>query len=317
MVSAAVVGLGRIGLGYDLESSPEQVFSHTKSILVHPAFELVGGVDPDPVRRREFEQFSSARAYATIEDLTSEIRPDVLAVAVPTSEHLRTVERIVEIFSPRLLLIEKPVTGNVSNAERIGALAEKSNILLMVNYMRRFEPRHREFAARFKREEYGKALAGTIYYSKGLYNSCSHYLSLCIEWFGRPDGIISIPGPLDQDPDLDFVMRYGAFSICVQAGREDNYSIGEIDLLFEKARVRFSGFCERIELYTVVEDPAFRGLHRLRTEPLLVEPEMSRYQYHVYEAVFRALDEGRACGYDNALDTLRVCEAAVQNSRRS
>src|SRR4026207_202026 len=56
MTPVMIVGLGRIGMEYDLELDPSRyVYSHARAFSQHPAFRLVAGVDPAPERRRMFE----------------------------------------------------------------------------------------------------------------------------------------------------------------------------------------------------------------------------------------------------------------------
>ncbi len=47
-----IVGLGQIGLGYDLGGAPaEQVYSHARAVSRHPAFTLVGAGAGSTARR--------------------------------------------------------------------------------------------------------------------------------------------------------------------------------------------------------------------------------------------------------------------------
>ena len=56
MYSALIVGLGQIGMGYDLSLAPDQfVYSHARALSLNPEFKLVGGVDPDRAKRRDFQ----------------------------------------------------------------------------------------------------------------------------------------------------------------------------------------------------------------------------------------------------------------------
>jgi hypothetical protein len=40
-----VIGLGRVGWGYDLNGPETCRFTHTNAFQSHPGFELIGGVD--------------------------------------------------------------------------------------------------------------------------------------------------------------------------------------------------------------------------------------------------------------------------------
>ena len=94
--TVAVVGLGRIGLGYDLNSNPSEVFSHTKAYLTHPSFHLVGGVDIDPEKRKVFEKYSRAPAFETVKDLfeSQGNSIDCISICTPTSVHKDTIKSV-------------------------------------------------------------------------------------------------------------------------------------------------------------------------------------------------------------------------------
>jgi len=50
--SVLIVGLGQIGMGYDLGLPPQNVLSHARAFQNCPGFRVIGGVDPDPKERR-------------------------------------------------------------------------------------------------------------------------------------------------------------------------------------------------------------------------------------------------------------------------
>jgi hypothetical protein len=48
-----LVGLGQIGLGYDLALDPDRyIYTHSRALSRHPKFRLLVGVDPDAGFRR-------------------------------------------------------------------------------------------------------------------------------------------------------------------------------------------------------------------------------------------------------------------------
>ena len=55
--TAAVVGLGQVGQGYDYNSPDDSVIlTHSTALKFHPRFESIGGVDQDPVQRERCER---------------------------------------------------------------------------------------------------------------------------------------------------------------------------------------------------------------------------------------------------------------------
>ena len=58
-----LIGLGNIAIGYDLAGGKDEVFTHTKACLLHPQCEVVGGCDPDPLRREAFTNYTKKPAF--------------------------------------------------------------------------------------------------------------------------------------------------------------------------------------------------------------------------------------------------------------
>ena len=62
-----VIGLGQIGMGYDLDCDPNtSVYSHARAISLHPDFELVGAVDLSQLLRSTFEEHYIRPAFDNI-----------------------------------------------------------------------------------------------------------------------------------------------------------------------------------------------------------------------------------------------------------
>ena len=85
---ALVVGLGQIGMGYDLSTNPKiRIATLARAFSEHSRFELVGGVDLDSTRRKLFQDQYTKPSFSKIEKAIEETRPNVVAIAVPTEAH--------------------------------------------------------------------------------------------------------------------------------------------------------------------------------------------------------------------------------------
>ena len=52
-----VIGLGQIGMGYDITHNDNQlVLTHCRALSMHPMFEILGAVDPSMDKRSVFEE---------------------------------------------------------------------------------------------------------------------------------------------------------------------------------------------------------------------------------------------------------------------
>lgn len=318
--SVLIIGLGNIGLGYDLNSQTHQIFTHTKSCMAHKSFALVAGVDPDPERRRQFRLFSQRNAFESLAQ--TPFQPgeiDLIIISTPTEIRMAIVEEAIAL-QPKALLVEKPLASSVSEAERIINLCQRHGIHLAVNYFRDFNLKTRLVLEFVKHNGCKSLRAGACYYSGGLLNNASHFLSLLLHWFG-PHSELRVPrrhSHLGSEAnDVTFHLVFAEASVIfspVQA----NYGIGELDLLFDNGRVILENYGEDVRFYKAVPDPFFPDYARLALAEVQPErPDLQRYQYDVLEAMSQALVQGDVAllNADNALRALKICEEVLREGK--
>lgn len=123
-VRVGVVGVGHLGM------------HHARIYTEILGAELVGVVDIDPERAQKIAAPLGVPAYGDLETFLDEKHPDALSIVVPTSAHYEVakvaMERGVHV------LVEKPVTPSVDEAEKLLHLATDKNIILQVGHIERF-----------------------------------------------------------------------------------------------------------------------------------------------------------------------------------
>lgn len=136
--TAALVGLGRIGYSLGLDKKREQPASHTMALLNNPRINLIAGCDTDSIALSKWQDANKkAVGYSDSANLYARCRPDIVTVAVNENAHLK--EAVEAIHSkPKLVILEKPVALNLSEAEKIQQEAEKFQVPVLVNHERRF-----------------------------------------------------------------------------------------------------------------------------------------------------------------------------------
>jgi predicted dehydrogenase len=100
--------------------------------------EFVGIVDFDHARAAAVAAEFGTRAFATIDELLREAKPDAASVAVPTVEHLNVARKLMEAGVD--VLIEKPLAPSLSEADELIRLAQRTNRIGMVGHLERFNP---------------------------------------------------------------------------------------------------------------------------------------------------------------------------------
>jgi predicted dehydrogenase len=139
-IRVAVIGVGAFGRNHvrvyrELEAAcPELV-------------KLVAIVEKDAITRDAASARLNLPAYASVEDLLlSPHRPQAASVCVPTAHHASVAEVLLQNGID--VLIEKPFTNTLAEADRILALAHSNKRVLQIGHLERFNP---AVAATFER----------------------------------------------------------------------------------------------------------------------------------------------------------------------
>lgn len=291
---AAVVGLGAIGMGYDFSRAPKDarvVATHAQAFSVHPSFELAAGIDPDPAKRAAFTRKFRRPAFASLSAFFRRGAAEVFAVAAPVNAHAALVREALRA-SPAAVVCEKPFTADAGEASRLERAAKKAGALLLVNFIRRFEPGTKALRDRVVRGGFGEFRGGTAFYTKGLWNNASHVVDLACFLLGRGRAKAVLRRGrtrADGDPEPDFLLEFGGRPLYVMAAREEDYELVELTLNFSRAQVRYGAGGSQVR-WTPSRSSKTPGESRtLDPEPRRIMTDFSRYQWHVVDALAGAL----------------------------
>jgi len=316
---AAVVGLGRIGQEYDYDQHDDSVIAtHASSYLYHPGFELLAGVDPIPSRQKRFEAKYGRPAYGDVKTMMDRHHPEVVSIAVPVAEHFPVFEQVIH-GKPKAVICEKPIASSSADGRRMQSMADEQHCALLVNYMRRFEPGSIAVKNIIREGGVGEVFKGVVWYSKGLLNNGTHFIDLLCYWLGDVTDVEVIQEGRrwdGNDPEPDLCLHFSKTDVYVLAGREECYSIGEIDLFGSKGRIRYTGSGRNIELQRTVSAPVFQEYTVLKEEREIIPTDLKRYQWHVLEALYGHLAGRAELASDGwtAVKTLEVVELACRGA---
>jgi predicted dehydrogenase len=123
-VRIGVVGVGHLGE------------HHTRILSQMPEAELIGINDIDTEKGRAKAERYGTRHYDDLGQLLQET--DAISLVVPTTAHHEVASRI--LAEGKDLLIEKPITESVKQAENLIGLARKKNLVIQVGHIERFNP---------------------------------------------------------------------------------------------------------------------------------------------------------------------------------
>ena len=120
----AVVGAGRLGR------------FHAQKLALRDDVELVAVVDPLPAARNRLAAETRARAVADHRDLLDEL--DAAVIAAPTRLHHRIGLDCLDAGIH--LLVEKPLSPALAEADELVAAARRNQVVLQVGHVERFNP---------------------------------------------------------------------------------------------------------------------------------------------------------------------------------
>ncbi|MGB2697832.1 MAG: Gfo/Idh/MocA family oxidoreductase, partial [Candidatus Zixiibacteriota bacterium] len=98
--------------------------------------ELLGIYDTDMIKATEKSEEFNTRHFEELDDLLE--KTEAVSLVVPTSFHFSEAEKIIK--KGVNLLIEKPITQTVDQAEKLIQMAQEKNLTLQVGHIERFNP---------------------------------------------------------------------------------------------------------------------------------------------------------------------------------
>ncbi len=124
IIRAAVIGVGYLGN------------FHAQKYAQLPDVELVGVADSDPQRAREIAAALGTRAFDDYRELIGMV--DAVSVVVPTQYHHAVAQKF--LAAGIHVLIEKPITVTIAEADELIALSEQQGVVFQVGHLERFNP---------------------------------------------------------------------------------------------------------------------------------------------------------------------------------
>lgn len=123
-LKTAVIGVGSMGANH------VRIYSEISN--------LVAIADLNEEIGRQIGQKFNVVYYQNYQDMLSQEKIDAISVVVPTKYHEPVAINCLKKGIPTL--IEKPLAGNIEEAEEIIKLAKKQKVTLMVGHIERFNP---------------------------------------------------------------------------------------------------------------------------------------------------------------------------------
>lgn len=314
MYNTVIIGAGNIGALFDSPAS-EEILTHANAYRKHPDFCLKGFYDVDVKRAEDAAGRWGVKAYASLEEAME--YADVVSCTVPDAYHYDILKKLAK-YPIQMVFTEKPFTKTVEEAKEICQLYEDRQIPILMNYTRRFVTEFIELRARIG--EFGSFVKGIGYYGKGVLHNGSHMIDFLRFLLGEVE-VLSGENPIfdfeEDDPSVEARLQVGKGLFCMYPIDCRIATVFELDLFFEKGRIRLTDGCSHVEEYQVRPSDVYEGYYNFKPEREYDVKYDSSFQ-NALDNSKQHLEQGTAlfCNKEDATRVLTICKELQQGGVR-
>ncbi|WDF51479.1 Gfo/Idh/MocA family oxidoreductase [Paenibacillus sp. KACC 21273] len=133
----AVIGTGNMGI------------HHLRNYYHNPDVELIGFVETNEKNAAKVKSKYPIEQFINFKEVLGKV--DAVSIATPTSTHFE----VASFFLNHQIhvLLEKPITDNIEEAENLIEIAKQKNVLLSIGHIERFNPVIQELKDILKKEK--------------------------------------------------------------------------------------------------------------------------------------------------------------------
>ena len=213
---------------------------------------------------------------------------DLVIIATPTNCHISTFREAVRKLSlnrffVKSLLVYLLEAKQFLELEVSPQLREKT----YVNYIRRADPSTREIYLLLDSLNASETKSkGFCYYTKGVFNTASHFLDLLQIWFGPCNGIRSLGTITHATHDLkdincDFIATFANAEVIFLSGDEFKYIHYGLDIYLNCGRIRYDFGGE------VITFSKSDFQNTINTSPTPIKSQLDFYQRNIYSELYK------------------------------
>ena len=254
-LSVAIIGTGNIAGGYDVNKTDGDtgIYTHAGAYSVHGGFELKTVFDVNCSVADSFRSVWKAGGTANgLIDIYQGFH-DVVSICTPDHTHFDILINLLKADCCRTIFVEKPIAADLSQIEKVIQLARNSDIHVVVNFQRRYDPVHLEIRNLIASSK-GIVLSVDAHYMKGLRHIGITMIDTITYLCGYPKAVQAFNRVSKHEVDDDsyeFILYYADFTVVVKTTDvEDgayNYHIFEIDLLLSDRRLALIDNSQRMK----------------------------------------------------------------------
>lgn len=232
---ALILGCGNIGALYDFEN--DKVQTHAKALYLNMEYDVDVFDCNIELAKKVAEKYSFLVIANEIDiDFT---QYQLISICTPTFTHFNFLKKCFEAQVP-VVICEKPVDLNLNNLSELKELYFNSNTKVLVNYIRRFQPKFSELKEVIKKNlNEDKLQTISINYQRGFFNNCSHAfdtLEFLLNQQLELSNISLLRNKFDafqDDPTMTMHAEWNHVNFLINGIEDINYPVFEIYLYFQ------------------------------------------------------------------------------------
>lgn len=321
MLKAAVIGLGNIGFFFDLDPLRKETWSHVSAYIKCLKTELVGVVDVDKDKVNIFKQHHNVLTFESIEELMEDTTIDIVSICTPTEYHYAILEKLIE-YPVKAIFCEKPLAAEVDQAKEMVRLCRENNIVLAVNYSRRWDSNYQFAKNMIEEGKIGNIKAVNAFYPGQLFNVGTHLLDavrLLVQKVPRTlSGISSNIGA--QDPDVSGWIEFDGSIPCtvISTGKREDL-VFEIDVVGDEGRIRITENGMKIEWSVFVESMRYSGYRELSLMQIDPIQNKDRFVEAINDIVLKVEDKKREvnCSGEDGFYSLAMSMSMLKSAQNN
>lgn len=184
--TAAVIGLGSIGMMHDYQEDNKTVLTHAKAYRRWSKSRLIGAADSDPKQLQLFKnKYEIDKIFLNAKVMLENLNPDIVSIVSPQVSHEEQLKQCLNT-NVKAILCEPPFFSKIKLGLELLNQAHQNNQIIAVNHWQRYSKFYQNLKF-FLQDLLLKNEILQIYYhyTKGLYNSGTNAFDFIRYIFGE------------------------------------------------------------------------------------------------------------------------------------